>query len=169
MITKNELIRKIEFAFSEEKYPGDDNLVILSYGEEPELVKNHFRGHNNWKILPDAFIDFDGALSYLSDNAFRFYIAAFLIADLNGKLDYNDPVVRLCWPLTPQTELMKVAKIYGGETIAERAKKNFDAFSSEQTSAIVSYLNWRRVQDENNYIIEQAIKNYWLPREKSFK
>lgn len=163
--SKEELIRKITAAFSEVEYPGDDSLVNDSYGDEPGLVKNHFGGHNDWKILTHEFLDFDGALSFLSDKAFRFYIPAFIIADINEKLDYNDPTVRLCWYLNPQSENKKIAKIWGSGTMGERAKKCFDEFSNEQVSAIVSYLNWRLSYDKYNNIIDQALGNYWLERE----
>jgi hypothetical protein len=166
-IIKNELIQKISAAFSEVEYPGDDSLVDDSYGDEPDLVRNHFVGHNDWKNLTYEFLDFDGALSFLSDKAFRFYIPAFIIADIDEKLDYNDPTVRLCWSLTPQSENEKIAKIWGGGTMGERARKCFDEFPKEQVSAIVSYLNWRLSHDEYNCVIEQAMSNYWLKREKN--
>lgn len=167
-INKDELIEKINAAFSEVEYPGDDCLIHHSYGDEPKLVRNHFIGHNNWRILTNEFLDFDGALSFLSDKAFRFYIPAFIIADINKKLDYNDPVIRLCWSLSPQSDNTKIAKIWEGGTIGERARKCFDEFSKEQVNAIVSYLNWRLLNDENNYLIEQAFSNYWLKREENF-
>jgi hypothetical protein len=163
----DELIQKISAAFAEAQYPGDDCLVNESYGAEPDLVRNHFIGHSDWKKLTHEFLDFDGALSFLSDKAFRFYIPAFMIADINEKLDYNDPIVRLCWSVTPQSENEKIAKIWGGGTIKERAKKCFDKFSKEQVSAIVAYLHWKLSKDEYNCTIEQAMENYWLHREKN--
>jgi hypothetical protein len=159
-----ELIQKITAAFSEVEYPGDEHLVNDSYGDEPDLVRKHFAGHNNWKNLTHEFLDFDGALSFLSDKAFRFYIPAFITADIAEKLDLNDPTVRLCWPLTPQAENEKIAKVWGGGTLGERAKKCFDEFSKEQAFAIISYLNWRLSHDKHNYMIEQAMNNYWLKR-----
>lgn len=86
------------------------------------------------------YLDFDGALSFFSDEAFRYYIPAFMIADLNDKLNFNDPTVRLCWQLTPQSENKKLAEVYGGKTIGERARICFDEFSKDQVSAIVDYL-----------------------------
>ena len=167
IINKDKLIQKIVVAFSEVEFPGNNNLVDQSYGDEPDIVRNHFFGHSDWKKLTHEFIDIDGALSFLSDKAFLFYIPAFMIADINRKLDYNDPTVRLCWSVTPQSENEKIAKIWRGGTIGERAKNCFDKFSKEQVSAILSYLHWRLSQDEYNYTIEQAIENYWSQREKN--
>lgn len=164
---KDKLIQKIVQAFSEVEFPGNDNLVAQSYGEEPDLVKNHFSGQGSWNKLTPDFLDFDGALSFFSDEAFRFYIPAFMIADINEKLEYNDPSVRLCWSLTPQSENEKIAKVWGGGTVGERAKECFEDFTEAQVNAIISYLHWKLLQDEDDLIIEQSLKNYWLKRIKN--
>lgn len=105
-ISKDELIGKIVVAFSEIEYPGDENIVEQSYGEELDLVRNH--------------------------KAFRFYIPAFMIADINEKLYHNDPTVRLCWSVTPEYENEKIAEMWGGGTVGQRAKECFDQFSALQ-------------------------------------
>jgi hypothetical protein len=163
-LNKDELILKITKAFSENEFPGNDNLVASSYGEEPNLVRNHFVGQNSWNILTPEFIDCDEALSFFSDQAFRFYIPAFMIADINDQLKNNYPEVRLCSLLTPESEPKKIAKIWGGGTIGERAKECFQHFSNEQANAIIAYLYWKLLQDKDNLIIEQALQNYWLKR-----
>lgn len=165
-INKDSLIQKIELAFCDVEHPGDDNLVNSSYGEEPEEVKRHFLGQSDWKKLSPDFLDFDGALSFFSDKAFRFYLPAFLIADLNEKLEFNDPTNRLCWALTPQSENTKIAKAFGGETLGEKARKCFDVFSKEQVGVIVSYLQFRLAKDDYNPTIQQALEHYWLNRVK---
>lgn len=163
-MNKDKLLEIIKQAFADNEYPGDDNLVDLSYDNEANLVRNHFVGQNDWTKLSPEFLDFEGALSFFSDKAFRFYLPAFLIADINETLNFNDPAVRLCWPLTPQSENVKTAKIYGDGKISERAKKSFDEFSKEQVGAIVAYLNWKLSRDEFNFTIKQALENYWLQR-----
>jgi hypothetical protein len=159
---KKELIQKIVAAFSDAEFPGDDNLVNNSYGEEPALVRNHFLGQNNWNKLSPEFIDFDGALSFFSNEAFRFFLPAFMIADINEQLNFNNPSVWLCWSVTPQSENKKIAQAFGGGTIGERAKPCFKQFSKEEINAIVSYLQWKLVKDENDLTVAQALKNYWL-------
>lgn len=163
---KKELIQKINTAFLEREFPGNNQLVNNSYGEEPALVRNHFFGQTNWKLLSPEFIDFDGALSFFSDEAFRFYIPAFMISDINEQLNFNNPAVRLCWSVTPQSENKKIAEVYGGGTLGERAKACFNEFSVEEKNAIISYLQWKLVKDENDLIIAQALKNYWLKNRK---
>lgn len=109
-------------------------------------------------------LDLDGALSFFSDEAFRFFLPAFLIADIKEELNFNDPSIRLCWALTPQAEGQKIAKAWGGETMGARARKCFDAFSKEQVHAIVAYLNYKLSKDEYNPTIRQALESYWLKR-----
>jgi hypothetical protein len=159
---ENELIQKIVTAFSDAEFPENDHLVNNSYGEEPALVRHHFFGQNKWNSLSPEFMDFDGALSFFSDEAFRFFIPAFMIADINEQLNFNNPAVRLCWAVTPQSENNKIAEVFGGGTIGERAKACFEKFSEEERSAIVSYLKWKLVKDESDLIIAQALKHYWL-------
>jgi hypothetical protein len=158
------LIEKITAAFAELPFPGNDNLVGPSYGEETMLVKEHFSNHSSRENLTPAFIDFDGALSFFSNEAFRYYISAFMIADIHEKLDFNNPVIRLCWPVTPQSENQKIAEVHGGGTIGERAKVCFELFTEEQVQAIVAYLNWKLEKDEDDLLIKQALENYWLKR-----
>ena len=97
----------------------------------------------------------------MSDAAFRFYLPAYLIADIRGELEVNDPVVRLCWSLTPQSADQRISKQWGGGTVSENAVNCFDQFSVKQTAAIVAYLKWRLTQT-NDMTIEQTLDFYWL-------
>ncbi|MFL5764593.1 MAG: DUF6714 family protein [Bacteroidia bacterium] len=160
---KDKLIEEITNAFSGTEFPGDENLVAKSYGEEPELIRKHFSGQNNWNELMPGFLDHDGALSFFSDEAFRFYLPAFMIADINEHLSFNDPSVRLCWSVTPQSEDKKLAAVFGGGTLGERARECFRHFSAEQVKVIVAYLLWKQEQYDD-YCVKQALKNYWLKR-----
>jgi len=166
--SNNSLIQKIDSAFSDTVYPGNENLFEDSYGNESAILRNHFLGFEDWRLLTNKHLNMDGALSFLSEKAFRFYIPAFMIADINEKLKYNDPIVRLCWSISPQSESKKIAKVWGGTTEEVRAKKCFDKFSKEQTSSIVSYLYWRLSLDEYDFTVKYALDNYWLNREESF-
>ncbi len=162
------LIDKIERAFAEVEYPGDDDLTDSSYGEEPEALVNDFRGKTDWKQLDVAFLNqapegWGSALSFFSDNALRFYLPAYLIADIRSDLDCHDPAVRLCSSLTPSGESRKIAKMWGGGTMGARARACFAMFSTEQLSAIVAYLWWKLdVKAGHDPTIEQALENYGL-------
>ena len=63
----------------------------VTKAEEPYLLEEEFKGKTDWQLLDSEFIDQapDGlasALSFFSDEAFRFYLPAYLIADIDGKL-----------------------------------------------------------------------------------
>ncbi len=159
----DKLIEEIKTAFKNNEFCGNDNIVNPSYGEEAESIKKHFYGQNNWEMLASDFLDKDGALSFLTNEAFHFYLPAYMIADIRCELGFNDPCVRLCWAVTSQSETKKIAKNWGGGTIGEKATECFTGFSIEQISAIVKYLKWK-YSHTNDFMIQQALDNYWLTK-----
>lgn len=167
----NELIARIEQAFADVEYPGDDRLTDSSYGEEPAALVEAFRGRTDWRALDAEFLDqapdgWASALSFFSNEALRFYLAAYLIADIRGQLKSQDPAVRLCWSLTALGGRRRIAKFFGGGTMGERARAGFDRYSSVQVSVIVDYLWWKLESCETfDPTIEQALENYWLERD----
>lgn len=168
-LPRDELIAKIEQAFADVAYPGDDDLTDSTYGEEPAALVRDFRGKTDWRRLDATFLDqapegWGTAVSFFSANALRFYLPAYMIADIRGQLA-RDPVSRLCSSVTPIGEQQKIAKIWGGGTMGERARADFARFSAEQVAAIVSYL-WWKLESSDGYdpTIEQALENYWLGR-----
>ncbi len=170
--TKVHLTEKIEHAFAGVVYPGDDDLTGSSYGEEPAALVNDFRGKADWKQLDTSFLNqapdgWGSALSFFSDNALRFYLPAYMIADLRGELDNGcDPAVRLCSSLTPAGQNQKIAQVWGGGTMGERATACFAKFNAGQVSAVVAYLQWKLGESgSNDLVIEQALDNYWLARD----
>jgi len=165
------LIDKIEQAFADVKYPGDDDLTDSSYGEEPAALVNDFCGKTDRKQLDAAFLNqapdgWGSALSFFSGNALRFYLPLYLIADIQGDLTSSDPVTRLCSSLTPLGASKKIAKVWGGGTMGERAQANFARFDAAQISAVVAYL-WWKLEEAGGHDprIEQALENYWLERD----
>jgi hypothetical protein len=88
-----------------------------------------------------------------------------LIADLRGELSLVAPEVRLCAFLTPQSEGQKVAKVWGGGTMGERARRCFDQLDSRQVTVVIEYLRWKleRLGFEDP-TITQALEHYWLKR-----
>lgn len=164
------LVDKIEEAFADVEYPGDDDLTDSTYGEEPAALIEDFRGKVDAKQLDAAFLNQapDGwgtALSFFSGNALRFYLPAYLIADIQGELTDTDPTSRLCSSLTPLGAKQKISKMWGGGTMGERARADFDKFNTSQVSAVVAYLWWKlETTRRGDPTIEQALENYWMPR-----
>lgn len=165
-----ELIDQIEQAFAGVAYPGDDDLTSSTYGEEPAALVKEFRGKTNRRELDAGFLNqapdgWGSALSFFSARALRFYLPAYLIADIRGELDGPSPVSRLCSSLTPLGETQRIAQMWGGGTMGERARADFATFDDAQVSAVVAYLRWKLAAG-NGYdpTIEQALENYWLKR-----
>jgi hypothetical protein len=165
------LIDKIESAFANVAYPGDDDLTDSTYGEEPAALIREFRGKTNRKQLDAEFLNQarDGwgtALSFFSANALRFYLPAYLISDIRGELDGCDPATRLCASLTPLGARKKIAQAWGGGTMGDRARAEFSKFDAAQVSAIVAFLWWKLdAIGGRDPTIEQALESYWLERE----
>lgn len=167
------LISRIEQAFADVSYPGDDDLTDSVYGEEPAALIEEFRGKVDWRSLNAEFLDQapDGwgtALSFFSPNALRFYLPAYMIADIRGQLSTSDPAYRLCTSLTPLGGKQKIAKMWGGGTMGERARAEFDIYDAQKVSVIVAYLWWKLESlGGHDEIVEQALENYWLTRDNS--
>ena len=164
------LVRQITAAFDAVSYPGDDNLTHSSYGEEPEALARDFKGKHDWQALGAEFLNqapegWGSALSFFSADALRFYLPAYLLADIRGTLDTSDPAARLCMFVTPQSEGKRIAKMWGGDTMGEHARRTFSGFDCDHVRAIVAYLWWRLDRDGYDPTIEQALEHYWLGRE----
>lgn len=97
-----DLCREIRTAFALTPYPGDDALCE-SYGEEPAEIALDLRGVPWQAAHPTLLARCDSALSFLSDAGFRYFLPAFLLADLQAnEIGYEgnaNPVYRflLCY------------------------------------------------------------------------
>lgn len=166
----NSLIQQIEQAFADVTYPGDDDLTNSTYGPEPAALIAEFRGKTDRQKLNAAFLNQapDGwgtALCFFSNNALRFYLPVYLVADIRGELELPDPVSILCASLCPGGAEQRIPKQFGGGTMGARARVKFDKYTPVQVSAIVAYLHWKQeVADGNDLLIEHALKAYWLER-----
>lgn len=158
----------ITTAFAAVERPGDWALVDSLEGEEPGLLVRESSGKGEWRDLDGAFLDqapagFASALSFFSDEAYRYFLPAYLIADLDGELDRVDPVVGLTRGLDDTAGDQKVnPRRYGDRTWEDAARHRLSVFTRDEARAILAYLEWRAEQDEiERGRIQQAIKNYW--------
>lgn len=165
MKATQQLIDEITRAFAKSIFPGNANIAHSTYGDEAALVAAHFKGQHNWQSLSSQFIDYDGALAFFTDEAFRFYLPAYLIADVREELALNFPVTSLCTPFTRAFGDQKLAQVFGGGTIRERYEVRFSIFSKSEVVVIVEYLRWKLAQDDFNAdTIQHALETYWLAR-----
>jgi hypothetical protein len=153
------------------EYPGDWCLRGSNEGTEPFETEEAFAGKSDWRTLDAAFLDQDReALSFFSDEAFRFYLPAYLLADLDGCLRDVDVVFHLCHGLQDDARRTWInPRRYGERTWFESACHKFATFDGPQLAAIIAYLRLKRERDEgwNKGVIDQALQNYWLPRAAS--
>jgi hypothetical protein len=174
MKSKDEVIAEIRRAFAPNEYPGGWCLKRSTEGNEPYLLEKEFKGKTQWADLDAAFIDqapngFASALSFFSDEAFRFYLPAYLIADLDGKLGSAQPVFHLTHGLdeASRSDLINPRR-YGGRTWYHEISGRFAMFTREEVNAIVAYLEFKRgVEDDPTPTqkgIDDALKNYWKVR-----
>jgi hypothetical protein len=153
-------------AFCDVEYPGDEYLKGSNEGEEPYLLEDEFKGRNDWKTLDAAFLDqapdgYASALSFFSDEAFRFYLPAYLIADLDQQLRIVDPTFHLCFGLDDIHGPQPInPRRYGDRTWWTEKQRKFALFSPVQAAAIAAYLKYKSTQDEfQRPMIEQALQN----------
>lgn len=161
----------IQAAFATAEYPGDWCLRGSNEGDEPFLVEQEFKGKTDWRTLDAGFLDrapdgYASALSFFSDEAFRFYLPAYLIADIDGKLASSNPVFHLTYGLTDSAKTEKLnPRRYGERTWFESSSHKLSVFDQLQAAAIVAYLRFKRETDEfARDDIDQALANFWLRR-----
>jgi hypothetical protein len=141
---------QIEAAFAAVEFPGDWCLVNSREGTEPLLLEREFKGMDDWHTLDPAFIDqapdgFGTALSFFSDEAFHFYLPAYLLADLEGRLNQADPVFHLTHGLESTSRDEKInPRRYGERTWFDHARHKFAMFNGRERAAIARYLRTKR-------------------------
>lgn len=162
---------EIRGAFANVEFPGDWCLRGSNDGEEPYLLEREFKDKSDWRSLDPAFIDrapdgYGSALSFFSDEAFRFYLPAYLIADIDGQLERHDPVFHLTHGLTDDRRGDRVnPRRYGERTWFDEKGHKFAVFDRAQVRAIVSYLKFKReTAGVKCDAIDQALANYWSRR-----
>ena len=179
MADREAITKQIDEAFAGGKYPGDWCLQDSNEGDESFLLEEEFKGKDDWRALNSSFLDqapdgFSSALSFFSVEAFRFYLPAYLIADLRNELKAVDVVFRLTHGLDDSSRYEQVNPLrYGERTWFEEARYKFAVFSQAQVSAIVAYLKAKLDSDDlvdlERASIEQSLMNYWLTRKAGEK
>jgi hypothetical protein len=174
MVDLERIKAHIRAAFAQVPFPGDWCLVNSREGSEPALLEQEFKGRDDWRVLDAGFIDrapdgFGTALSFFSDEAFHFYLPAYLIADLDGQLRQSDPVFVLTHGLDDESRGEKInPRRYGERTWFEHARHKFAMFNTREVAAIVGYLRCRLASGELTEFekgrIRQALANYWESR-----
>ncbi len=184
MSDKQTVIETIYQAFGGNDYPGDGYLQGSREGCEPFEEVGPFVGRADWRDLEPEFLDGHyTALSFFSEAGFRFFLPAYLVADLQGQLRTADPVFHLTHgfyditvesPVQGRVFLLKTGKSkllnprrYGAMTFNDYARYRLSVFTREEAAAIVAYLKFRMNSAGTNLgkeQIEAALDAFWLER-----
>jgi hypothetical protein len=168
---KEKIITQIIAAFVAVEYPGDWCLRDSNEGHEPYLLEEEFKGKTDWRALDPKFLDqapdgYGSALSFFSDEAFHFYLPAYMIASIRGQLECSNPVFALTHGLDDISKRERInPRRYGERTWFEHARHKFAIFNREEAAAIIAYLKFRGENDEfERQRIDESLKNYWHER-----
>jgi hypothetical protein len=179
-----DILREIHEAFGNNEYPGDVFLQGSFEGCEPFDEVGPFKGKTDWRRLEPEFLDgHASALHFFSEAGFRFFLPAYLVADLQGKLRTADPLFHLTHgfsdssvevPTKTRVFTRKLGKSaflnprrYGAMTWCDHARYRLSVFTKEEAKAIIAYLKYKRDSDSfglDKESIDGALNSYWLKR-----
>lgn len=182
-----QVLDAIRTAFADNQYPGDDYLLGSPEGSEPGQEIKPFIGQTDWTIITAEVLDaHSGSLNFFSEAGLRFFLPAYLIADLKRQLQHADPVFILVHGFSnlsvPHEIQGKVyirktgkdayinPKRYGALTFEDYSRFRLSIFSRQEAGAIVKYLEYTRDKDHDAMIHDQinaALDSFWYERIKS--
>ncbi len=182
------VIDHIRTAFAETEHPGDAFLQGSRQGCEPGEVIAPFQGVRHWSEIDQAILDpNEAALSFFTEGGFRHFLPAFMIADLEGRLQTGDPVFHLTHGFAADKTIEVPAggrmhrrstgastlvnpRLYGAMTWRDHALQRLAVFTREEAGAIVAYLEWARDRDPQGVQrddINAALDGFWRRRVES--
>jgi hypothetical protein len=182
------LIHAIQLGFERAEYPGDAYLQGSFDGCEPYDEVGPFKGRTDWSQLDAAFLDGHYcALSFFSEAGFRFFLPAYMIADVRGLLLTADPAFHLTHGFSdhsyedhrdgrPVVHRWGKSKLinprrYGAATTFDYARYRLSVFAREEARAIVAYLSWKRdavgANEAEIRSIDAALAMFWRDRVQS--
>ena len=186
------LIEQIRAAFKSTPYPGDNQLCGSDQGDEPAQCALALRGLN-WQAIHPQLLAYEyTSLSFLTNEGFRYFLPAYLVADLmEDELKTNtnmDPVFHLTNGLAPDStnqrqdrtnqrnEELIATGLLSDEVVAmmkqdeqrdkfdwyQIAIDKFSHFNLEERKAIIAYLKYRAADEDSADEINEALDKYWL-------
>ena len=185
-LDKQEIIDLIRAAFLQTDYPGDGFLLGSREGDDAFEAVQPFRDVADWSDMDPEVLDHNyDALSLLSDGGFRFFLPAYLIADLNDQLRTADPVFHLTGGFRDTMVSIPLGGIpfekrigraafvnprrYGAMMFEDYARYRLSVFTREEARAIVSYLEYRQAVPDSvdGETIDAALGGFWRERAES--
>lgn len=181
---KEKVIAQIREAFGANVYPGDPFLQGSFDGCEPYEEVSAFFGKTDWSGLDSKMLDERYcALSFFSEAGFRFFLPAYLIADLRGELLTADPLFHLYHGFSAfaseiPVESRKFTRVSGGNSLlnprrygamtwSDHARHRLSVFTREEARAVVAYMTYKVERDPagiERSRVEEALQIFWLDR-----
>lgn len=183
--TRDDVLAAIETGFARTPHPGARFLQGSFDGCEPEEAVAPFRAFADWRRVPSDLLDAQyTALSFLSEGGFRFFLPAWLCADVRGELRTAVPLSHLTMGFT-RIAVSKTAagrafelafcgsallnpRRYGAMTFEDAARHRLSVFCREEAAAIVAFLRYQREADgqleSSRAEIDTALAAFWERR-----
>jgi hypothetical protein len=187
MSSRRTVIELIREAFGGNEFPGNDYLQGSFEGSEPFEEIEPFKGREGWQAIDAEFLDMhSAALSYFSEAGLRYFLPAYLVADLRDELLTADPLFTLVHGFSDMSvsfhagtrEFVRMTgkasfvnpRRYGAATFYDHARWRLSVFAREEARAIVAYLKYRRDSRPRGIQmaeIDAALSRFWLQRAES--
>ena len=184
MQPKQRVIEHIREAFRETEHPGDAFLQGSHEGCEPAESVAPFIGVTDWSQVDPSILDASyDVLSFFSEGGFRYFLPAYLIADLQDLLQTADPVFHLTNGFSDKVVKLPAGsriyeqtigksafvnpRRYGAMTWHDYARCRLSIFTREEAGAIVAYLEYKRDADPHGLYakeINAALDSFWRDR-----
>lgn len=184
MNDRQAVIDAIRDAFRGNVFPGEHFLQGSFEGCEPAAEVGPFRDRKDWTAIESEFLDAHyAALSFFSEAGFRFFLPAYMVADLNDKLRTADPLFHLTHgffdfstnvPAGDHIFVIRSGKSvlinprrYGAATVHDHARYRLSVFTREEAVAIAAYLTFKRDHDPGGLDgdrAEAALAAFWHER-----
>ncbi len=146
-------------------------IINSDEGVEPKLLAEEFKHKPPLTALSPQFLDqapdgYSSALCFFAAEAFLYYIAAYMVADLNDELEMAGVVFALTHGLDDKTGFALVnPSRFGKQRWIDVNRTKFAMFDFNQVSCIISYLEIKAENDSYaRTSIEESLANYWHPR-----
>lgn len=176
----SQLVKQVYRAFATTPYPGDGFLQGSFDGCEPQEAVAPFVGKRDWTSLDSNFLEQHAdALSFMSEAALRFFLPAYLVADVQDTLVTADPVFHLTYgfhtvvlslPVDGQTfnkhtggDTLINPRRYGAASAKDYSRYRLAVFCREEAEAIVAYLQYMQPQRTDS-AIAASLDDFWLDR-----
>lgn len=172
MIEPDALKTQIRLAFADVEPPPHWCLTRGTEGHEPALLAQEFGKvlDRHWEELSQEFLDrapdgYGSALSFFSDEAFRFYLPAYLVAMIDRNLQQADPIFHLTHGLSRGGGRFINPRRYGARTARDEALHRLAVFMPVEAGAIRAFLEWFAASSDclppEREDIREAIATFW--------